>query len=46
MTMLIDPGDSLIYISPKVVKKCHFQIVKFRNPWMVQVAMGAKIRVI
>ena len=40
--ILVDPGASLSYVSPKVVNICKFQSQKFRNPWLVQLATGAK----
>jgi len=44
--VLIDPGATLSYISPRVVEHCKLQPVKFKNPWLVQLATGAKRRVI
>eukprot|EP00253_Pinus_taeda_P001671 PITA_01671 len=46
VSILIDPGATLSYVSPKVVERCNLQSVKFKNPWLVQLAMGAKRRVI
>eukprot|EP00253_Pinus_taeda_P022911 PITA_22911 len=43
--VLIDPGTTLSYISPKLVEQCKLQPEKFRNPWLVQLATGTKIRV-
>eukprot|EP00253_Pinus_taeda_P013589 PITA_13589 len=45
ISVLIDPGATLSYVSPKVVERCNLQPVKFRNPWLVQLATGAKRRV-
>eukprot|EP00253_Pinus_taeda_P014569 PITA_14569 len=45
VAVLIDPGATLSYISPKVVEHCKLQPVKLKNPWLVQLAMGAKRRV-
>eukprot|EP00253_Pinus_taeda_P017012 PITA_17012 len=45
IAVLIDPGATLIYVSPKVVERCKLQPVKFKNPWLVQLATGAKRRV-
>eukprot|EP00253_Pinus_taeda_P011517 PITA_11517 len=45
ISVLIDPGDTLSYVSPKVVEQCSLQSVKFKNPWLVQLATGAKRRV-
>eukprot|EP00253_Pinus_taeda_P029655 PITA_29655 len=46
IAVLIYPGATLSYVSPKVVKHCNLQPVKFKNPWLVQLATGAKRRVI
>eukprot|EP00253_Pinus_taeda_P015342 PITA_15342 len=45
ISVLIDPGATLSYVSPKVVERCNLQPVKFKNPWLVQLATGAKRRV-
>eukprot|EP00253_Pinus_taeda_P028065 PITA_28065 len=45
ISVLIDPGATLSYVSPKVVERCNLQSVKFKNPWLVQLATGAKRRV-
>eukprot|EP00253_Pinus_taeda_P031463 PITA_31463 len=45
IAVLIDPGATLSYVSPKVVERCKLQPVKFKNPWLVQLATGAKRRV-
>eukprot|EP00253_Pinus_taeda_P031732 PITA_31732 len=45
VSVLIDPGATLSYVSPKVVERCNLQSVKFKNPWLVQLATGAKRRV-
>jgi len=46
VAVLIDPGATLSYVSPKVVENCKLQLVKFKNPWLVQLATGAKRRVL
>eukprot|EP00253_Pinus_taeda_P002934 PITA_02934 len=46
IAILIDLGATLSYVSPKVVERCNLQPVKFKNPWLVQLATGAKRRVI
>jgi predicted aspartyl protease len=46
IAVLIDPGATLSYISPKIVEQCKLQSEKFRNPWLVQLATGAKRRVL
>eukprot|EP00253_Pinus_taeda_P015625 PITA_15625 len=45
LSVLIDPGATLSYVSPKVVEQCSLHSVKFKNPWLVQLATGAKRRV-
>ena len=45
ISVLIDPGATLSYISPKIVEQCKLQPEKFRNPWLVQLATGTKRRV-
>eukprot|EP00253_Pinus_taeda_P010631 PITA_10631 len=45
ISILIDPGATLSYVNPKVVEHCNLQSVKFKNPWLVQLATGAKRRV-
>eukprot|EP00253_Pinus_taeda_P028245 PITA_28245 len=42
ISVLIDPGATLSYVSPKIVERCSLQPVKFKNPWLVQLATGAK----
>ena len=42
VSILVDPGASLSYVNPKVVEICKLQSHKFRNPWLVQLAMGEK----
>eukprot|EP00253_Pinus_taeda_P006262 PITA_06262 len=45
ISVLIDPGATLSYVNPKVVERCNLQSVKFKNPWLVQLATGAERRV-
>eukprot|EP00253_Pinus_taeda_P035149 PITA_35149 len=45
ITILIDPSATLSYISPRIVEQCKFQLVKFRDPWLVHLATRAKRRV-
>ena len=35
IAILIDPGASLSYISPKMVEKCKLPVEKFENSWLV-----------
>eukprot|EP00253_Pinus_taeda_P028923 PITA_28923 len=46
ISVLIDLGATLSYVSPKIVERCNLQSVKFKNPWLVQLATRAKRRVI
>eukprot|EP00253_Pinus_taeda_P015084 PITA_15084 len=45
IAVLIDPGATLSYVSPKIVEQCKLLSEKFRSPWLVQLATGAKRRV-
>ena len=45
VTVLIDPGASLSYISPQVVEKCNLKTEKFQQSWLVQLASGTKKKV-
>ena len=45
IAILIDPGASLSYISPKLVEKCKLPIEKFESSWLVQLSTGAKRKV-
>eukprot|EP00253_Pinus_taeda_P011854 PITA_11854 len=44
--VLIDPGATLSYVSPKVVEHCKLSSERFKNPWLVQLATGAKRQVL
>eukprot|EP00253_Pinus_taeda_P010525 PITA_10525 len=46
VAVLIDLGATLSYISPKIVEHCKLQPVKCKNPWLVQLATGAKRQVL
>jgi len=41
ISILIDFGASLSYVNLKLVEMCHVKSIKFRNPWLVQMATGA-----
>jgi hypothetical protein len=43
--VLIDPGASLSYISPRVVEICKLHKEKFEKSWLVQLATGTKRRI-
>ena len=42
ISILIDPGDILCYISPDLVEKCKLLVENFAKSWLVQLATGAK----
>ena len=46
ISILIDPRASLSYISPDLVEKCKFSVEKCAKSWLVQLATGAKRKVI
>ena len=46
ISILIDLVAILSYISPKLVENCKLPIEKFASPWLVQLAIGAKRKVI
>ena len=39
VSILIDPGSTHNYITPRVVKICVFKKVKHRKSWLVQLAI-------
>jgi hypothetical protein len=45
VSILIDPGSNLIYVSPQTVDKCKLQPVRHVKPWLVQLAIDTKIKV-
>ena len=46
VSVLIDPGSSLSYISPSIVEKCKLPLKKFDKSWLVQLATGTKQKVV
>ena len=40
--ILIEPGSTHNYITPRVVDICSFNKVKDRKPWLVQLTTGTK----
>ena len=46
ISILIDPGDSLSNVSPSLVEKSKLPVEKFAKSWLVQLATGAKRKVI
>ena len=45
VSILIDPGSTHSYITPRVVEICGFKKVKHRKSWIVQLATGTKRKV-
>ena len=45
VSILIDPGSTHSYITPRVVESCAFKKVKHRKYWLVQLATGTKRKV-
>jgi hypothetical protein len=45
ISILIDPGSNLSYISPQTIEKCKLQQVKHVKSWLVQLATGTKRKV-
>ena len=43
--VLIDPGSTNSYITPKIVESCSFRKMKDDDPWIVQLATSTKRRV-
>ena len=46
ISILIEQEASLSYISPDLVEKCKLSIENFAKSWLVQLATGAKGKVI
>ena len=46
ISILIDPGASLRYISPNLVEKCKLPVEKFASSWLVHLDTCAKRKVI
>ena len=42
VSILIDPGSTHSYITPRVVEICAFEKVKHRKSWLVQLATRTK----
>ena len=42
ISILIDPGARLSYISLDLVEKCKLSVEKFAKSWLVHLATGAK----
>lgn len=46
ISVLMDPRATLSYVLPKIVEQCKLQVLKFKNPWLVQLETGTKRRVL
>ena len=46
VSILIDPGSSLSYISPNIVEKCKLSLQKFVKSLLVHLATGNKRKVV
>ena len=46
VSILIDLGASLSYMSPIIVEKCKLSLKKFKNYWLVQLATETKRKVV
>jgi predicted aspartyl protease len=46
VSILIDPGASLSYISPTIVEYCKLNKIKHNKSWLVQLATGTKRKVV
>ena len=46
ISILIDPGANLSYVSSSLVEKSKLPVEKFAKSWMVQLTIGAKRKVI
>ena len=46
ISILIDRGDILSYISLDLVEKCKLSVEKFAKSWLVQLATGTKRKLI
>ena len=46
VSILIDPGARLSYVSPRTTEKCTLSLKKFEKSWLVQLATGTKRKVV
>ena len=42
ISILIDPGASLSYMSPRIAESCNLHLKKFEKSWLVQLTTGTK----
>ena len=45
VSILIDPGARLSYVSPSIAEKCSISLKKFEKSWLVELATGTKRKV-
>ena len=45
ISILIDPGESLSYLSPRIVEMCKLPQEKFDKSWLVQLSTSTKQKV-
>ena len=46
ISILIDPGASLSYMSPRIAESCNLHLKKFEKSWLVQLATRTKRKVV
>ena len=46
ISILIEPGASLSYVSPSIAESCNLHLNKFEKSWLVQLATGTKRKVV
>ena len=42
VSILIDPGSNLSYVSPQTIEKCKLQQFKHVKSWLVHLSIGTK----
>ena len=45
LSILIDPRETLSYITPKVMEDCELAKIRHEKPWSVELATGARKKV-
>ena len=46
ISILIDPGASLSYVSPSIAENCNLHLKKYEKYWLVHLATRTKIKVV
>ena len=46
VSILIEPGASLSYVSPTIAEKCNLSLKKFEKSWLIQLATCTKRKVV